>query len=81
MDIFFQALTYTKIALKPDIERMASSHHTCEIFNYFTTSTLTPRTVCVSSVRVSDVVQRINFLNEHIDIVSGNFITRNLFSI
>lgn len=68
---FFQALTYTKKALKGDIEYLASSNHSCEIHHYFSTSTLTPQTVCVSSVRVPDAVQRINSLNEHIDIASG----------
>lgn len=53
---------------------MASTNHSCEVFNYFTTSTLIPQTVCVSSVRVADVVQRINVLNEHIDIASGRFL-------
>jgi len=58
--------------LSTDIENMAT-HHSCEIYNYFTTSTLTPQTVCVSSVRVADAVQRINCQNEHIDITSGKY--------
>lgn len=58
--------------LKTDIENMASNH-SCEIHNYFTTSTLTPQTVCVSSVRVADAVQSINCQNEHIDIASGDY--------
>lgn len=58
--------------LKADIESMASNH-SCEIYNYFTTSTLTPQTVCVSSVRVADAVQSINCQNEHIDIASGKY--------
>jgi len=58
--------------LKTDIESMASNH-SCEIYNYFTTSTLTPQTVCVSSVRIPDAVQIINCLNEHIDIASGEY--------
>lgn len=54
-----------------------ASNHSCEIYNYFTTSTLTPQTVCVSSVRVADAIQRINSQNDHIDIASGEH-TRNL---
>uniref|UniRef100_A0A2S2NFQ6 deoxyribose-phosphate aldolase n=1 Tax=Schizaphis graminum TaxID=13262 RepID=A0A2S2NFQ6_SCHGA len=69
-----KALTFTKKMLKTDIESMASNH-SCEIYNYFTTSTLTPQTVCVSSVRIADAVQRLNCLNEHINIasVAGGF--------
>ncbi|XP_027852914.2 putative deoxyribose-phosphate aldolase [Aphis gossypii] len=69
-----KALNFTKETLKPDIESMASNH-SCEIYNYFTTSTLTPQTVCVSSVRVADAIQRINSQNDHIDIasVAGGF--------
>jgi hypothetical protein len=47
--------------------------HSCELRNYFTTSTLTPQTVCVSSVRIYDVVQRLRFLKQHIDIASGEY--------
>jgi len=54
-----------------------ASNHSCEIYNYFTTSTLTPQTVCVSSVRVADAIQKINSQNDHIDIASGEY-TRNL---
>lgn len=69
-----KALNFTKETLKSDIESMASNH-SCEIYNYFTTSTLTPQTVCVSSVRVADAIQRINSQNDHIDIasVAGGF--------
>ncbi|KAF0755682.1 putative deoxyribose-phosphate aldolase, partial [Aphis craccivora] len=69
-----KALNFTKETLKSDIESMASNH-SCEIYNYFTTSTLTPQTVCVSSVRIADAIQRINSQNDHIDIasVAGGF--------
>lgn len=50
---------------------MAATNHSCEVFHYFTNSTLIPPTVCVSSVRVPDAVRRIKYLNEHIDIASG----------
>ncbi|XP_025409416.1 deoxyribose-phosphate aldolase isoform X2 [Sipha flava] len=69
-----KAFLYAKELLKSDIEKMANTH-SCELRNYFTTSTLTPQTVCVSSVRIYDVVQRLRFLKQHIDIasVAGGF--------
>jgi len=56
--------------LKVDIENM-SSKHSCEIYNYFSTSTLTPQTICVSSIHVPDAVERLRGLEQHIDITSG----------
>ncbi|XP_050541877.1 deoxyribose-phosphate aldolase isoform X2 [Daktulosphaira vitifoliae] len=69
-----KALTYGKKNLKNDIENMGSKH-TCPIYNYFSNSTLIPPTVCVSSVRVPDAVERIKQLGVHIDIasVAGGF--------
>lgn len=57
------------------------THHSCELHNYLTTSTLTPQTVCVSSVRISDAVQRLRILKEHIDIASGKYIHSKYFHI
>ncbi|XP_050432381.1 deoxyribose-phosphate aldolase [Adelges cooleyi] len=64
-----KALTYAKKNLKSDIEDMGSKH-TCPIYNYLSTSTLIPPTICVSSIRVPDAVQRIKHQGVHIDIAS-----------
>lgn len=61
---------YSKNSLTEDIENMAANH-SCNVSEYFRNSSLTPQTICVSSIRVSDAVRRLNFLKQHIEIASG----------
>ncbi|VVC25237.1 Aldolase-type TIM barrel,DeoC/FbaB/ lacD aldolase,Deoxyribose-phosphate aldolase [Cinara cedri] len=70
-----KALTYTKTTLLTDIKQIKNSDHLCSIYEYFNTSTLTPATICVSSVRVIDAIQRLRFLKQTLDIasVAGGF--------
>lgn len=68
----FQALNYPKEILKADIQNIPLKH-SCDIYDYLSTSSLCPQTICVSSVRVPDAVQRMNYLKQHIDITSGKY--------
>lgn len=61
---------FSKNSLTKDIENMAPIH-SCNVSEYFRNSSLTPQTICVSSIRVPDAVKRLTFLKQHIEIASG----------
>lgn len=68
--MYVQALTYTKTELKNVINQI-KENNSYNVYEYFNTSTLMPATICISSVRVIDALERLRFLKETLNIASG----------